>query len=216
MRHSPTASSHGDGSTVVHDLHYLKMTRRPLRKGAPPAQVHPQDTNQGVAPCRVRLPRRWDNHAHRHSSICHREVGHPLSKLTRPHESRSPTEPTRAGNTGSSSVTPGQPQKTPSWARGHLPGDARPERHQGRVAQLTHNAALASSGRRAPHSTASPMSSPSQDEWVGGRGISQRRSMALPTCRRCKRISVLDPCRRCATAKESEHYPALPASEEVA
>lgn len=85
----------------------------------------------------------------------------------------------QAGNTGSP-----DPYGTASEARlqaragvrGSTPGDARPERHQGRVAQLTHNAALASSDRRAPHSTRSTVHSSSRDEWVGARAISQRKA----------------------------------------
>ncbi len=192
-----------------------EMTRRPA-KGAPPTRNPIQDANRGVVPCSVRLLRCCENQSNLDIAASATEtVGHPLSKLTRP--KRPAHRPSRkAGNTGSSTGTPGQPHKTPSWARGHLPGDARPERHQGRVAELTHDVRLASSGRRAPHSTASPVSFPSQDEWVGGRGINREEDVSLPICRRCKRISVLDPCRRCATAKEAAAYPDLPTSEETA
>lgn len=61
----------------------------------------------------------------------------------------------QAGNTGSPDpywTASGEPQDGSRF----YPGDARPERYQGRVAQLTHNAALASSGRRAPHRTSQP------------------------------------------------------------
>ena len=61
----------------------------------------------------------------------------------------------------------GQAQKL-DHERAGSPRDARPERHQGRVAQLTHNAALASRGRRAPHRTFCSSFS-SRDEWVGRR-----------------------------------------------
>ena len=182
-----------------------EMTRRPRYKGAPPAQVHPQETNQGVAPCRVRLPRPWDIYTHRHSSICHREVGHPLSKPTCLAGSSSPD---RTGREPSRST--GQPQKPRKTCAGpSAGGTAEPGRYQGRVAQLTHNAALASSGRRAPHRTRSTVLTPSRDEWVVGRGIS-RRTMALPHCSRCNKLSVLNPCRECATAKELDKYPADP------
>ena len=99
--------------------------------------------------------------------------------------------------------------------RGSTPGDARPERHQGRVAQLTHNAALASSGRRAPHSYTRTIGTPSRDEWVGGRGTSQRTAMkhqqrTIPTCAKCKRISVLSPCRNCCSEEELAGLPPSP------
>lgn len=31
--------------------------------------------------------------------------------------------------------------------------------------------------------------------------------MTVPTCRRCGRISVLDPCRECASPVELEQFP---------
>lgn len=34
--------------------------------------------------------------------------------------------------------------------------------------------------------------------------------MKVPTCSRCRKVSVLDPCRECATPAELEAYPLPP------
>lgn len=39
--------------------------------------------------------------------------------------------------------------------------------------------------------------------------------MTLPVCRRCKAVSVLDPCRRCATPAELAKYPLAPWEREI-
>jgi hypothetical protein len=41
-------------------------------------------------------------------------------------------------------------------------------------------------------------------------GIAPAGFARLPKCSRCQRVSVLDPCRTCATPDELAKYPELP------
>ncbi len=193
-------------SAVVHYAH-TEMTRGALSERPPPAQKHPPACKQGVAPCRVRLPRRWDSKPHRHSSICHREVGHPLSKPTCPKGTAH-----RTSREGSPRGVPASPRSHAGREQGHRPAGPRPERHQGRVAQLTHNAALASSGRRAPHSTRSTVLTPSRDEWVGERGKKRNGS---PNLSKMQANFGLGPMQKVRDREGSREVPRSPERGEV-
>ncbi len=119
--------------------------------------AHPWDTDIAAS-----ATERWDTrYRHRHGA---------RDQLT--------DRAAQAGNTGSPAPLLDSLKRAPHGLGRRsrfYPGDARPERYQGRVAELTHDAQLASSGRRAPHRFTDNRSLPSRDEWVGARARTQER-----------------------------------------